>query len=357
MYTLTGSDSIPKELNNMFFSSNFNHKPENTSSYQGSSLSRYRSAPSSIFDILLDEVKIDDLKYGGDLKQEVVDLDGSDFFNVPDMGYVISGQDSGVSSGDKAFSGLEELNQVKKNSGLIKQSSSPAGYLSNLVAEIEFGAMSNLGGNYDANKRTRTEVNTTASRLSNHVNFSSGSSSKSRFMPHTTENYNERIVTSCQQNGQLSSGQNRDWSGDSASTGLKRNRDGEVKMLSNINGLNNQSEAPQHYSSGLLHQFSLPSTSSEMEKIENLLHFQQDSGVPCRTRAKRGFATHPRSIAERMRRTRISERMKKLQDLFPNMDKQANTADMLDLAVEYIKDLQKEVKTLNETRDRCTCSR
>eukprot|EP00250_Pteridium_aquilinum_P008657 c18108_g2_i1 orf=1-1362(-) len=44
--------------------------------------------------------------------------------------------------------------------------------------------------------------------------------------------------------------------------------------------------------------------------------------IPCRTRAKRGCATHPRSIAERVRRTKISERMKKLQDLVPNMDKQ-----------------------------------
>lgn len=137
MYTLTGSDSIPKELNNLYFSSNFNHKPDNTSNFPGSNLSRYRSAPSSIFDILLDEVKIDSNSSDGvDLKQEVEDLDASDFFNVPDMGYVIPGQDSGVCNADKLFRGLEEVNFVKKNSNLIRQSSSPAGYLSNLVAEI-----------------------------------------------------------------------------------------------------------------------------------------------------------------------------------------------------------------------------
>ncbi|EFJ11695.1 hypothetical protein SELMODRAFT_28264, partial [Selaginella moellendorffii] len=72
---------------------------------------------------------------------------------------------------------------------------------------------------------------------------------------------------------------------------------------------------------------------------ENLL---QDS-VPCRLRAKRGCATHPRSIAERVRRTRISERMRRLQELVPNMDKQTNTSDMLDEAVEYMKFLQKQV--------------
>ncbi|XP_042980246.1 G-box-binding factor-like [Carya illinoinensis] len=60
-----------------------------------------------------------------------------------------------------------------------------------------------------------------------------------------------------------------------------------------------------------------------MAAIEKFLQFQDS--VPCKIRAKRGFATHPRSIAERVRRTRISERMRKLQDLVPNMDKQTNT--------------------------------
>ncbi|URE13626.1 Helix-loop-helix DNA-binding domain [Musa troglodytarum] len=72
--------------------------------------------------------------------------------------------------------------------------------------------------------------------------------------------------------------------------------------------------------------------------------------VPCKIRAKRGCATHPRSIAERVRRTRISEKMRKLQELVPNMDKQTNTADMLDLAIGYIKDLQMQVKVLRLQR-------
>ncbi|GLT71350.1 hypothetical protein SLA2020_433780 [Shorea laevis] len=33
--------------------------------------------------------------------------------------------------------------------------------------------------------------------------------------------------------------------------------------------------------------------------------------------------------------------MRKLQDLLPDLDKQTNTADMLDMAVEYIKDQSK----------------
>ncbi|KAJ8477974.1 hypothetical protein OPV22_021701 [Ensete ventricosum] len=78
--------------------------------------------------------------------------------------------------------------------------------------------------------------------------------------------------------------------------------------------------------------------------------------VPCKIRAKRGCATHPRSVAERVRRTRISERIRKLQELVPNMDKQTNTSDMLDLAIGYIKDLQKQVKTLADSRANCACS-
>ncbi|PWZ25983.1 Transcription factor bHLH130 [Zea mays] len=79
-----------------------------------------------------------------------------------------------------------------------------------------------------------------------------------------------------------------------------------------------------------------------MASIEKFLQFQDD--VPCKIRAKRGCATHLRNIAERVRRTKISERIRKLQELVPNMDKQTNTSDMLDLAVDYIKDLQRQVK-------------
>ncbi|KAF7824999.1 transcription factor bHLH80-like isoform X2 [Senna tora] len=70
-----------------------------------------------------------------------------------------------------------------------------------------------------------------------------------------------------------------------------------------------------------------------------------EDSVPCRVRAKRGYATHPRSIAERVRRTRISDRIRKLQELVPNMDKQTNTADMLDEAVAYVKSLQKQIES------------
>ncbi|KAL4370707.1 hypothetical protein AHAS_Ahas06G0092700 [Arachis hypogaea] len=107
----------------------------------------------------------------------------------------------------------------------------------------------------------------------------------------------------------------------------------------------------------LSHQLSFPKAEPEMFAMENMIHFPLSDSVPCKIRAKRGCATHPRSIAERVRRTRISERMKKLQELVPNMDKQASTADMLDMAVGYIKDLQKQFKNLSDRRAKCKCIR
>ncbi|GAB4834983.1 hypothetical protein Ancab_033250 [Ancistrocladus abbreviatus] len=101
-------------------------------------------------------------------------------------------------------------------------------------------------------------------------------------------------------------------------------------------------------------QFGLNQTGLDMGSMENLLQIPQDS-VPCKIRAKRGCATHPRSIAERERRTRISGRLKKLQELVPNMDKQTSYADMLDLAVQHIKGLQTQIQKLNKELDNCSC--
>ncbi|KAG2567038.1 transcription factor bHLH129-like [Panicum virgatum] len=93
----------------------------------------------------------------------------------------------------------------------------------------------------------------------------------------------------------------------------------------------------------------------ETAGLDKYLQMQQADQVPFRVRAKRGCATHPRSIAERERRTRISEKLRKLQALVPNMDKQTSTADMLDLAVDHIRGLQSELQALKEDKEKCTC--
>ncbi|URE00557.1 Helix-loop-helix DNA-binding domain [Musa troglodytarum] len=62
-----------------------------------------------------------------------------------------------------------------------------------------------------------------------------------------------------------------------------------------------------------------------------------------RVRARRGQATDPHSIAERLRRERIAERMKALQELVPNGNK-TDKALMLDEIIDYVKFLQLQVK-------------
>ncbi|KAG6628069.1 bHLH transcription factor RHL1-like [Carya illinoinensis] len=68
-----------------------------------------------------------------------------------------------------------------------------------------------------------------------------------------------------------------------------------------------------------------------------------------RVRARRGQATDPHSIAERLRRERIAERMKALQELVPNANK-TDKPSMLDEIIDYVKFLQLQVKVLSMSR-------
>lgn len=68
-----------------------------------------------------------------------------------------------------------------------------------------------------------------------------------------------------------------------------------------------------------------------------------------RVRARRGQATDPHSIAERLRRERIAERMKALQELVPSANK-TDKASMLDEIIDYVKFLQVQVKVLSMSR-------
>ncbi|MCO5592419.1 hypothetical protein L7F22_046422 [Adiantum nelumboides] len=68
-----------------------------------------------------------------------------------------------------------------------------------------------------------------------------------------------------------------------------------------------------------------------------------------RVRARRGQATDPHSIAERLRRERIAERIKLLQELVPNTNK-TDRAIMLDEIIEYVKFLLIQVRLLSMSR-------
>lgn len=64
-------------------------------------------------------------------------------------------------------------------------------------------------------------------------------------------------------------------------------------------------------------------------------------------RARRGHATDSHSLAERVRREKISERMKYLQDLVPGCNKIAGKAGMLDEIINYVQSLQRQVEFLS----------
>ncbi|KAL0308657.1 UNVERIFIED_CONTAM: Transcription factor [Sesamum radiatum] len=344
-------------------------------------LARYRSAPSSFLAALLDSTT--DNSSSGDesdaffsalmdgpgdpnqknnenqmqfsMKQEV----GSDLEAEPRSGE--NGQMAGYGGGGAVVGSYSVGNGNRSNcSNLFRQSSSPAGFFNG------FGVMGEVG-NYRVHNQA--EAGSSASGLSNHMNYSSCPSSSSMFMPSIPETENESIGRRSTENGRLRNGNSANggeyehepslhhdsWNEPSFSNSLKRDRDGHPKMYSNFSGSEDPNGETRKKSPGY-HHLSLPRTTSEMVAAENYLQFSQDTTARCQVRAKRGCATHPRSIAERVRRTRISEKMKKLQDLFPNMDKQTNTAEMLELAVEYIKNLQKQVQTLTDTRAKCVCS-
>ncbi|KAJ3703480.1 hypothetical protein LUZ61_007185 [Rhynchospora tenuis] len=73
------------------------------------------------------------------------------------------------------------------------------------------------------------------------------------------------------------------------------------------------------------------------EKQEEFVH----------VRAKRGQATNSHSLAERMRREKISERMRFLQDLVPGCNKITGKAMMLDEIINYVQSLQRQIEFLS----------
>ncbi|XP_028780016.1 transcription factor bHLH130 [Neltuma alba] len=241
------------------------------------------------------------------------------------------------------------------NSSLIRHNSSPAGLFSTI--NIESYAMRGTGISGAGNNASEEANFSAAMRMKNPPKYSTGlmsSIAEAGDKGKTEQNQDTESFADSQVNEFITGFPAGSWD-DSAlmsdnTSGLKRFRDEDAKTFS---GQTQNETGSQPRPSPLAHHLSLPKTSAEMAAIEKFLQFSDS--VPCKIRAKRGCATHPRSIAERVRRTKISERMRKLQDLVPNMDKQTNTADMLDLAVDYIKELQKKVQTLSDSHAKCTC--
>uniref|UniRef100_A0ACD5Y2Q4 Uncharacterized protein n=1 Tax=Avena sativa TaxID=4498 RepID=A0ACD5Y2Q4_AVESA len=199
-------------------------------------------------------------------------------------------------------------------SSLLRQSSSPAGFLNHLNMDNGYESMLRAGmgvgfRNGATNAAAAAAVDSSGSRLKGQLSFSSRQGS---LMSQISEMGSEDLDASSPE----ASGGGRGYiPGYPMGSGWEE----PALMSENMSGVKRQRESSEPAQNGLAHQFSLPKTSSEMAAIEKFLQFQD--AVPCKIRAKRGCATHPRSIAERVRRTKISERIRKLQELVPNMDK------------------------------------
>ncbi|XP_076951207.1 transcription factor bHLH62-like [Bidens hawaiensis] len=73
---------------------------------------------------------------------------------------------------------------------------------------------------------------------------------------------------------------------------------------------------------------------SGMERLREVVH----------VRAKRGEATDSHSLAERLRREKINEKLKRLEDLMPGCYKTMGLSVMLDVVINYVRSLQIQIE-------------
>ncbi|XP_077227598.1 transcription factor bHLH128-like isoform X2 [Tasmannia lanceolata] len=322
----------------------------------GSGLSRYGSAPSSLIKSLVDSI----------VSEEEFSAVGSEnmmgrFFSADSSSLTaesscktanMSPDLEGVKTGLERSYGLNQIsvgdfptasNFKSGPSPLIRHSSSPAGFLSNLMIDNGFSAARGIENNLSSHDGGHGIAG--RGRLKSQLSFSGQDSHSQLYdIGESVAGCNAPDDTAGQSymSGSFQMGSWDDTNSIvfSPPPPSKRAKDINGDIVSTIHNLDSQ--------------FSLPTTSMEMATVEKLFQMQQNS-VPCKIRARRGCATHPRSIAERDRRTRISEKLRKIEELVPNTDKQTNTAEMLDLAVQHIKFLQNQVQTLKQDLVNCKC--
>ncbi|KAL6576229.1 hypothetical protein OROHE_000010 [Orobanche hederae] len=85
----------------------------------------------------------------------------------------------------------------------------------------------------------------------------------------------------------------------------------------------------------------------EKKKEEKKAAEKEDKKGYIHVRARRGQATDSHSLAERVRREKISEKMKVLQAMVPGCEKVTGKALMLDEIINYVQSLQNQVEFLS----------
>ncbi|KAE9609340.1 putative transcription factor bHLH family [Lupinus albus] len=138
--------------------------------------------------------------------------------------------------------------------------------------------------------------------------------------------------------------ENRRKRGHDYNSTLNKNAAGDAMKSSfekNSNGVKEQDEkkqkVEQSISAHLRGKQNKDNTHSEEDPKEIFVHL----------RAGRGKATNSHSLAERVRREKISERFRFLQELVPGCNKITGKAVMLDEIINYVQSLQQQVEFLS----------
>ncbi|KAK6931400.1 Myc-type, basic helix-loop-helix (bHLH) domain [Dillenia turbinata] len=132
----------------------------------------------------------------------------------------------------------------------------------------------------------------------------------------------------------------------------KRKRGGQDTELDHTKGVPEQPGEPAKHSSEIQPKVDQsPCSTANKPNGKNGKQGSQTSENPkedyIHVRARRGQATNSHSLAERVRREKISERMKFLQDLVPGCSKVTGKAVMLDEIINYVQSLQRQVEFLS----------
>lgn len=112
--------------------------------------------------------------------------------------------------------------------------------------------------------------------------------------------------------------------------------EGDSSKITEQNNNNNKSNSNNNNNNNNRETSADTSKASEVQKPDYI-----------HVRARRGQATDSHSLAERVRREKISERMKYLQDLVPGCNKITGKAGMLDEIINYVQSLQRQVEFLS----------
>ncbi|CAJ2670076.1 unnamed protein product [Trifolium pratense] len=234
--------------------------------------------------------------------------------------------------GSRSFNGRTtqtQLNQTQRSTPLMENgklsrvSSSPS--LKELGSQSQLGIQENM--NCSSQLQDQIEVNNNSQEES--------TISENGVKPSPYVNSRKRKVSSKGKTKENSTSSNPPMAcegvEDSNSKRMKTNdgekiENGKVKTEEELKGGTNSNDEKQN-----------KSNTKPPEAPKDYIH----------VRARRGQATDSHSLAERVRREKISERMKLLQDLVPGCNKVTGKALMLDEIINYVQSLQRQVEFLS----------